>query len=120
MSRWTTAGCGLAAALFLAASAQLASAQLMIVGNDEKLTFDENDKANPAAARQGHACRLSTSRMRPRRRSSRPSPLDNSIVGPPVNLAIHPSGEIALVANSVNVEQDGGAAEERAGQQGVT
>jgi len=28
-------------------------------------------------------------------------PLINSIVGPPTNLAIHPSGEIALVANSL-------------------
>src|SRR5205085_1018578 len=28
-------------------------------------------------------------------------PLINSIVGPPTNLAIHPSGEIALVANSM-------------------
>jgi hypothetical protein len=28
-------------------------------------------------------------------------PLINSIVGPPTNLAIHPSGEIAFVANSL-------------------
>ena len=32
-------------------------------------------------------------------------PLPNTIVGPPVNLAIHPSGEFALVANSMNAER---------------
>src|SRR6202790_586884 len=38
-------------------------------------------------------------------------PLDNSIVGPPTNLAITPNREIALVANSVNgVPKDGGFA----------
>ena len=34
-------------------------------------------------------------------------PLQNTIAGPPVNLAIHPSGEFALVANSLNPERDG-------------
>src|ERR1700681_3269814 len=35
-------------------------------------------------------------------------PLDNTIVGPPTNLAITPKGDLALVANSVNgVEKDG-------------
>ena len=34
-------------------------------------------------------------------------PLANTIVGPPTNLAIHPSGEIALIANSVNPEKEG-------------
>src|ERR1700676_313192 len=38
-------------------------------------------------------------------------PLDNSIVGPPTNLAITPNREIALVANSVNgIAKDGGFA----------
>jgi len=107
MSRWTTIGCGLAAALFLVATAQLASAQLMIVGNDEKLTFDENNKVIPQPAGKDSVSIIDISN------AAAPKivatlPLANSIVGPPVNLAIHPSGEIALVANSVNVEQDGG------------
>ena len=33
--------------------------------------------------------------------------LENSIFGPPTNLAVHPSGEIALVANSVTQTKDG-------------
>src|SRR5277367_3958567 len=36
-------------------------------------------------------------------------PLENSIVGPPVNLDIDPSGSIALVANSVDLTKDGDA-----------
>src|SRR5207302_1417078 len=30
-----------------------------------------------------------------------------TIIGPPTNLAIHPSGEIALIANSMNPEPEG-------------
>ncbi len=36
-------------------------------------------------------------------------PLKNSIVGPPVNLAIDPTNSIALVADSVDVAKDGDA-----------
>ena len=35
-------------------------------------------------------------------------PLENSIVGPPTNLAISPDGGIALVANSMTVTEDNG------------
>src|SRR5260370_6389870 len=31
----------------------------------------------------------------------------NKMAGPPTNLAVHPSGEIALVANSLNPEPEG-------------
>ena len=34
-------------------------------------------------------------------------PLKNSVVGPPVNLAIDPTGAVAIVANSMNAVQDG-------------
>ena len=34
-------------------------------------------------------------------------PLKNSVVGPPVNLAIDPTNSIALVADSIDVTQDG-------------
>ena len=36
-------------------------------------------------------------------------PLKNSIVGPPVNLDIDPSGSVALVADSIDVVKDGDA-----------
>src|SRR5258705_11579465 len=38
-----------------------------------------------------------------------PLPLKNSIVGPPVNLDIDPTGSVALVADSVDVTKDGDA-----------
>ena len=34
-------------------------------------------------------------------------PLENSVVGPPVNLDISPDGSIALVADSVTVVTEG-------------
>ena len=34
-------------------------------------------------------------------------PIENSIVGPPTNLAITPDGRLALVANSIDVVKDG-------------
>ena len=36
-------------------------------------------------------------------------PLKNSVVGPPVNLDIDPTGAVALVADSVDVVKDGDA-----------
>ena len=34
-------------------------------------------------------------------------PLENSIIGPPTNLAITPDGKLALVTNSIDVVKDG-------------
>lgn len=83
-----------------------AGAQTMIVGNDEKITWDENGK--PVQHEPGKDS-LSVVDI------SKPDapvvvatiPLPNTVIGPPVNLAIHPSGEFALVANSINPERDG-------------
>ncbi len=36
-------------------------------------------------------------------------PLENSVVGPPVNVDIDPTGSVALVANSIDVVKDGDA-----------
>jgi DNA-binding beta-propeller fold protein YncE len=77
-----------------------ASGQILIVGNDEKQAWDETGKA---ILREPGKDTLSVIDI------SKPDapqitatiPLMNSIAGPPTNLAISPSGEIALVANSV-------------------
>jgi len=105
MPDWRRAG-GCAAAVFglLGLLSGPAAAQLMIVGNDEKQGYDANihpaghdtlsivDMSNPAAPKITASI-----------------PLMNSIQGPPTNLAIHQSGDIALVANSVipGPEKDG-------------
>ena len=39
--------------------------------------------------------------------SPRPLPLENSIVGPPTNLAVTPDNKLALVASSIDVVKDG-------------
>jgi DNA-binding beta-propeller fold protein YncE len=77
-----------------------ARAQLMIVGNDEKVKFEDGK----GVTQPGGNDTLSIIDM------SKPAnlrivatiPLDNSIIGPPTNLAITPKGDLALVANSVN------------------
>ena len=96
-------GCATAAFLMLGSAAQ---AQLMIIGNDQKPKFDDGKMTIQAPGQDT----LSIIDM------SKPAalkivatiPLDNTIIGPPTNLAITPSRDLALVANSVNeVEKDG-------------
>jgi len=83
-----------------------ASAQTMIVGNDEKVGRDENGKS--VQREPGHDTLSVIDISKPDSPVVAATiPLANTIVGPPVNLAIHPSGEFALVANSVNPERDG-------------
>ncbi len=83
-----------------------AHAQLMIIGNDQKPGLDAQrkptmggpgkdtlsivDMSNPAALKVVATI-----------------PLDNTVIGPPTNLAITPSRDIALVANSINAEPKG-------------
>ena len=86
--------------------AGLAHAQLMIVGNDQKVKIE-----NGATTMQppGHDTLSIIDMSKPAAlRIVATIPLDNTIIGPPTNLAITPKGDIALVANSVNaVEKDG-------------
>jgi DNA-binding beta-propeller fold protein YncE len=83
-----------------------AQAQLMIIGNDQKPGLDVQrkpimrgpgkdalsivDMSNPAALKIVATI-----------------PLDNTVIGPPTNLAITPSRDIALVANSINAVRKG-------------
>jgi DNA-binding beta-propeller fold protein YncE len=99
---------GAAVSVFvLALASGAARAQLMIVGNDEKITFGADGKSVPHEAGHDTLSVIDTSKPAAPRIVAT-IPLDNSIVGPPTNLAISPSGDIALVANSVNgVSKDG-------------
>jgi DNA-binding beta-propeller fold protein YncE len=100
------AGVGAAAAVFVVGLASgAARAQLMIVGNDEKVLF-EDGKVVPQPPGKDTLSIIDISKpATPRIMAS--IPLMNTIAGPPTNLAIHPSGEIALVANSLTPEPDG-------------
>ena len=82
------------------AASNSALAQTLIVGNDEKQGWDEN--AKPIIKEPGHDTLSLVDISKPEApRIAATIPLVNSVVGPPTNLAIHPSGEIALVANSL-------------------
>jgi len=82
------------------------AAPLMIVGDDEKLLWDADGK--PILSPPGKDAVLIIDLADPLNPSIVVSlPLKNSVVGPPVNLDIDPTGAVALVADSVNVIKDG-------------
>jgi len=99
----------LAAATVLAAGLSVArSAPLMIVGNDEKLLWD--DQSKPLLSLPGKDSVLIVDLADPLDPKIIANlPLKNSVVGPPVNVDIDPTGSVALVADSVNVIKDGDA-----------
>ncbi len=85
-----------------------ASAQLMIIGNDEKVTFDDAGGFIFSAPGKDTVSIVDISnREAPKIIAN--LPLMNSIFGPPVNLAITPDERLAIVANPVNWVQDGAA-----------
>ena len=100
----------LTAALLLVgalAFASRASAQLMLVGNDEKVGWDDAGKVVVRAPGKDTISIVDiANREAPRIVAS--LPLMNSVFGPPTNLQITPDGTLALVANSMDVVQDGG------------
>jgi DNA-binding beta-propeller fold protein YncE len=78
---------------------------LMIVGLDEKLLWDDAGKGllQPSGKDQVLIVDVADPES-PKIVAS--LPLKNSVVGPPVNVAIDPTGKIALVADSVDVVKD--------------
>ena len=101
-------GCKALTLGFLGAIAGL-SAQadpLMIVGLDEKITFD--DAGKPIMSLPGNDSVIIVDLANPEEPKIVVSlPLKNSLIGPPVNVAIAPNGAIALVADSVDVVKEG-------------
>lgn len=100
---------GLMAAALLALSGCAAHAQLMIVGNDEKITWDDAGKPvfRPPGKDTVSIVDIGTNPESPRIIAN--LPLMNSIFGPPTNLAITPDERLAIVANSMNWVQEAGA-----------
>src|SRR5215470_8764951 len=88
------------------ASSTSARAQMLIVGNDEKIIFDDTGKGIPQPPGKDSVSIIDISKPEAPKIAAT-FPLINTIIGPPTNLAIHPSGEIALIANSMNPEADG-------------
>ena len=95
-----------AAACSLLAPTSGTRAQLLITGNDKKISFDETGKT------VRHAAGKDTVSIIDIRDPTKPRivanlPLMNTITGPPVNLAITPDRRLALVANSLDWVRDG-------------
>ncbi len=84
------------------------AAPFMIVGNDEKLLWDDNGK--PVLSLPGKDSVVILDLADPLAPKIVGNlPLKNSVVGPPVNLAIDPTNSVALVADSINTFKDGDA-----------
>ena len=103
-------GLSLGAAILLCSSSiNLACARpFMIVGNDEKVWWDDDGKTVLSAPGKDSVLIVDLANPEDPKIVAN-LPLKNSIVGPPVNLDIDPSGSIALVADSVDVTKDGDA-----------
>jgi DNA-binding beta-propeller fold protein YncE len=85
--------------------AATAQAQYLIVGNDEKVAFNDGKPVlNPPGK---DTVSIIDIRDRAQPRIVVNLPFENSVFGPPTNLAITPDGKLALVANSIDVVKDG-------------
>jgi DNA-binding beta-propeller fold protein YncE len=95
-----------AALAALAGGIQAAQAQLLISGNDEKVTWDDTGKLVPHPPGKDTVSIIDISnRTKPRIVAN--LPIMNTVVGPPTNVAITPNQTIALVANSLDWVADG-------------
>lgn len=86
--------------------APTAQAQLLIVGNDEKITIDADGKQVRHPPGKDTVSILDIhDRAKPKIVAN--LPMINSLIGPPTNLAITHDQRLALVANSLDWQQDG-------------
>jgi len=83
------------------------AAELMIVGNDEKVGWDDAGKAvfSPPGKDTVSIIDIGSDPLAPRVTAN--LQLMNSIFGPPVNLAITPDERLAIVANSMTWVPEG-------------
>ena len=95
-----------AATCVLLAAVPAHAKPFMIVGNDEKVIWD--DEGRGIFSPPGKDSVLIVDLANPEDPKIVANlPLKNSVVGPPVNLAIDPTGSVALVADSVDLIPDG-------------
>src|SRR5437588_9602710 len=84
------------------------AAPLMIVGNDEKLLWADDGKRVLFPAGKDSVVILDLADPENPKIAAN-LPLKNSVIGPPVNVAIDPTSAIALVADSIDVTKEGDA-----------
>lgn len=109
-SRFTLLALALAAAIAGCAGTSTGSSQrqLMLVANDEKQSWSDAGVVQLGASGRDtvQVLDIGTDPLKPRAVAT--LSLDNTIAGPPVNLAITADEKLALVANSVNVVEENG------------
>lgn len=81
------------------------AAPFMIVGDDEKASFVDGKTVVSPAGNDSVLIVDLADPLNPKIVAN--LPLKNSVVGPPVNLDIDPTGSVAIVADSMNVVKDG-------------
>src|SRR5258706_5055655 len=92
--------------LAIASFGSVQAAPFLIVGNDEKLLWDDQGKPIVSPAGKDSVVILDLANPEAPKIVAN-LPLKNSIVGPPVNLAIDPTNSVVLVADSIDVAKDG-------------
>lgn len=96
---------GLALALAAGAAAPALGADVMLVGIDRKFAYDEEGRRRALAPGRDELLAFDLADpATPRLLGA--LPLENSVVGPPTNIAVTPDGRLALVASSVRSERD--------------
>ena len=81
------------------------AAPFMIVGDDEKVSFVDGKAVVSPAGKDSVLIVDVADPSNPKIVAN--LPLKNSVVGPPVNLDIDPTGSVAIVADSMDVVKDG-------------
>jgi DNA-binding beta-propeller fold protein YncE len=94
--------------LAMASLSCVQAAPFLIVGNDEKLLWDDQGKPIVSPAGKDSVVILDLANPESPKIVAN-LPLKNSVVGPPVNVAIDPTNSVALVADSIDVAKDGDA-----------
>ncbi len=94
-----------AALATMVVSSATAQTQYLIIGNDQKLAFSDGKPVLSPPGKDTVSIVDVSNGATPRLIAN--LPLENSIIGPPTNLAITPDEKLALVANSIDVDQDG-------------
>jgi DNA-binding beta-propeller fold protein YncE len=96
----------LALALVFLLAPLAASAEVMIIGLDDKITIDKNGKQVRRPPGKDSVAIVDISKPEDPKIVAN-LPLMNTIIGPPTNLAITPDQKLAIVANSVDWQKDG-------------
>jgi 6-phosphogluconolactonase (cycloisomerase 2 family) len=96
-------------AVALLALPRLAGAELMIIGNDQKVSWDDAGKPVLAAPGEDSISIVDIGSDPGSPKIIASLDLMNSIFGPPTNLAITPDEKLALATNAMNLVEEGGA-----------